>query len=137
MMVALPTMMEDRREYDLMLDIVALESWYVYGYDGYLAVASVIMNRVAVDRFPDTVEGVLSDPGQFSTYTSTREPYITTEARRAVLDALHGKRNLPEDILFFCTKEAYDRVSWFHTLEVYKYEYGHVWTRYKGNTKGE
>lgn len=130
MMVSLPTMIEDRSEHELMLNIVALESWHVYGYEGYLAVASVIMNRVEVERFPDSVEGVISQPGQFSTYTSTREPYVTTEARRAVLDALNGKRNLPKDILFFCTVEAYNRSSFFQSLEVYKIEHGHVWCSY-------
>lgn len=126
-----PTMLISGSEQELMLDIVALESWHVYGYEGYLAVATVIMNRVKAERFPDTIEGVLSQPGQFCTYTTTRTPYVTTEARRAVVDALNGRRNLPEDILFFCTREAYNRSRFFQSLDVYKVEHGHVWARYK------
>lgn len=36
--------------------------------DGKLAVGNVVMNRVANDRYPDTVEGVLAQKNQFSTY---------------------------------------------------------------------
>lgn len=125
------TLKRNEAEYDLILDIVALEGWHPHGYDGYLAIATVIMNRVAVDRFPDTPTAVVSQKGQFCTYVSDRTPHITEDTIRAVEDALyHGARNLPENILFFCTKEAYNRSSFFQSLEVYKYEFGHVWAYY-------
>lgn len=31
-----------------------------------IAVGSVVLNRVAADDFPDTIEGVVFDPGQYS-----------------------------------------------------------------------
>lgn len=39
-------------------------------YEGQLAVATVVMNRVESPRFPNTIEGVISQSGQFSPYKS-------------------------------------------------------------------
>lgn len=39
-------------------------------YEGQLAVATVVMNRVESPRFPNTIEGVISQKGQFSPYKS-------------------------------------------------------------------
>lgn len=39
------------------------------GIEGMRAVCGVILNRVADDRFPDTIEAVLRQPGQFSVMT--------------------------------------------------------------------
>ena len=36
------------------------------GYDGLLAVATVIMNRVESPRYPNTLKGVIYQSGQFS-----------------------------------------------------------------------
>ena len=37
--------------------------------DGQRAVIEVILNRVLSDKYPDTVEGVLSQSGQFTTWS--------------------------------------------------------------------
>lgn len=39
-------------------------------YQGILAVGTVVMNRVADPRFPNTIEGVILSPGQFSPVAS-------------------------------------------------------------------
>lgn len=39
-------------------------------YEGQVAVGTVVMNRVESPRFPNTVEGVISQKGQFSPYKS-------------------------------------------------------------------
>lgn len=39
-------------------------------YEGQLAVGTVVMNRVESPRFPNTIEGVISQKGQFSPYRS-------------------------------------------------------------------
>lgn len=126
-------------EIALFTKIVALESSSRYGYEGYLAVASVIMNRVDSSRFPNSITRVVSQPGQFSVYTSTRKPYYNDNVRRAVKDALEGKRNLPQYVLFFAMPYAYERNvnrgGVFAKLDVYKTAYGHVWCYYPSDRR--
>ena len=47
-------------------------------FEGQVAVATVVLNRVADPRWPDTVEAVVLQPGQFATPTEA-----TPEAERA------------------------------------------------------
>ena len=71
----------------------------------------------------------MSAPGQFSTYkiwrTSTPQDYEI----EACDDALAGKRSLPSDVLFFCTPAAYDKSTFFQSLEVVVRRNGHVFCR--------
>lgn len=59
----------DDTELYLMAKIVMREA-YGEGYNGWVAVAQVIKNRVMHAEFPDTVTAVVSERGQFSTYKS-------------------------------------------------------------------
>ena len=119
--------------------IVAMESASQYGYEGYLAVATVIMNRVASSRFPNSITGVVSQPGQFSVYTSSRRPHYNDNVHKAVRDALDGKRNLPSYVLFFAMPHAYERNAArggvFGKLEVYERSHGHVWCYYTADRR--
>ena len=60
-------------------------------YTGQVAVGAVIMNRVAHPSFPDSVAGVVYQPGAFTCMTDGQinEP-IADSARRAAADALNG-----------------------------------------------
>ena len=51
---------------------------------GKRLVACVILNRMESEEFPDTANGVLSQPGQFSTYTVLDETESTHLDRLAV-----------------------------------------------------
>jgi N-acetylmuramoyl-L-alanine amidase len=60
-------------------------------YEGKIAVAAIILNRVRSDQFPDTVAGVVYERWQFScvgNYMFSSEP--SRESYQAALDALHG-----------------------------------------------
>jgi N-acetylmuramoyl-L-alanine amidase len=60
-------------------------------YEGKVAVAAVILNRVRSEEFPDTVAGVIYEPWQFScvgNYMFNSEP--NEESYKAAWDALHG-----------------------------------------------
>jgi len=60
-------------------------------YEGQVAVAAVILNRVKSPNFPNTVSGVIFQPGAFTAVADGQiwlEPNDT--ARRAVRDALNG-----------------------------------------------
>ena len=72
--------------------------------EGRKAVVEVIFNRVLSDEFPDSVKGVLSQKGQFSTWrmrnASWVVPELATEAIEAVIE--DGRTVLPDtDYLFF------------------------------------
>ena len=76
------------------------------GDAGRLAVGSVVMNRVASSRFPNTVSGVIYASGQFAPVTSGRVAIILAEGSNsacqyAAAQAISG--NINTDALFFCT----------------------------------
>jgi N-acetylmuramoyl-L-alanine amidase len=60
-------------------------------YEGQVAVAAVILNRVKSPNFPDTVSGVIFQPGAF-TAVSDGQIWLTPNetARKAVIDAVNG-----------------------------------------------
>ncbi|MCF3941660.1 spore cortex-lytic enzyme [Oceanobacillus alkalisoli] len=60
-------------------------------YEGQVAVAAVILNRVASPSFPNTVSGVIFEPRAF-TAVADGQIWLTPNerAREAVLDAING-----------------------------------------------
>ncbi|WP_407646902.1 cell wall hydrolase [Bacillus fonticola] len=60
-------------------------------YEGQVAVAAVILNRVDSPQFPNTAAGVIFEPGAF-TAVADGQIYLTPNetARQAVLDAING-----------------------------------------------
>ena len=70
---------------------------------GKRLVADVILNRVESPRFPDTIEDVISQKYQFTTYWDGSMDAVTEpseETFEAVRMELYGQR-LDEEILFF------------------------------------
>lgn len=75
-------------------------------YEGKLAVGSVVMNRVAHPKFPNTITGVVYQKNQFSPVASGRLAYrlqagVNDECKRAAIEVLNG--NITNDCLFFRT----------------------------------
>lgn len=63
-------------EYALLRSILALEADYdTEGHDGQKAVVEVIFNRVLSDKWPNTVEDVIYQRGQFATVKYLKKPY--------------------------------------------------------------
>lgn len=60
-------------------------------YVGQVAVAAVILNRVASSTFPNTVSGVIFEPGAF-TAVADGQIWLTPDetAKEAVIDAING-----------------------------------------------
>jgi N-acetylmuramoyl-L-alanine amidase len=60
-------------------------------YEGQVAVAAVILNRIDSASFPNTAAGVIFEPGAF-TAVADGQIYLTPndKAREAVLDAING-----------------------------------------------
>lgn len=64
-----------------------------------VAVAAVVLNRVADPRFPDTVAEVIGQKGQYS--QKYLEPTETTEdCIEAAQKALDGEHNVPGDVIY-------------------------------------
>ncbi|KUP07838.1 Spore cortex-lytic enzyme [Bacillus coahuilensis m2-6] len=60
-------------------------------YEGQVAVAAVILNRVESQSFPNTVSGVIFEPGAF-TAVADGQIWLTPneKAKEAVIDAMNG-----------------------------------------------
>ncbi len=76
------------------------------GYEGRLAVGSVVMNRVASGSFPNSIAGVIYATNQFAPVASGRVALILAQGpnsgcQQAAADAIAGSTNV--DSLFFCT----------------------------------
>lgn len=70
-------------------------------YDCQVAIACVIINRVLSDKYPDNVEGVIKQKGQFSTWPGMiQNANPTNEVKQAVREALTSEV-IPEDVLYF------------------------------------
>ncbi|RIX53745.1 spore cortex-lytic enzyme [Paenibacillus nanensis] len=80
----------NRTELDLMARIIYGEA-RGESYEGQVAVGAVVMNRLASSKFPNTVRGVIEQPGAF-TAVSDGQYYMTPdkEAYMAALDAVRG-----------------------------------------------
>ncbi|WP_242500587.1 cell wall hydrolase [Tropicimonas sp. IMCC6043] len=63
--------------------------------DGMIAVGSVVMNRVESDAYPDTVCGVVSQPGQFAPgiMTGRMSSRSLHMVREAAISVLSGERH--------------------------------------------
>ena len=87
---------------ELLATIIKLEAGGE-SYEGQLAVGTVIMNRVASSNYANTVRGVLSSRGAFSTWAAAKKnPHNYTQSTmRAAQEVLAGKRVLPSSVVFF------------------------------------
>jgi N-acetylmuramoyl-L-alanine amidase len=89
----------------LLAKITMVEAGYE-GYEGQLAVANVIMNRVKDSRFPDTIKGVIYAGKQFppahNGLLDKSKP--NASSLRAAKDALNGKNNVEDAVYFFNPK---------------------------------
>lgn len=84
-----------------------------------IAVANVVINRVKSSQFPDTIEGVLTSPNQFTAitnyYNHTKTPSQNTIdcAKRA----LEGEDNTNGAIFYYAPKYCGgSTAAWFETL---------------------
>jgi N-acetylmuramoyl-L-alanine amidase len=98
---------------------IKLMSNAVYGesrgepYTGQVAVAAVILNRVQSASFPNTVSGVIFEPGAF-TAVADGQIWLTPNenARKAVLDAINGWDPTGEAIYYFNPATATNKWIW-------------------------
>jgi N-acetylmuramoyl-L-alanine amidase len=82
-------------------------------YTGQVAVAAVILNRVSHSSFPNTVAGVIYQPGAFTAVADGQinlTPNAT--AKKAVVDAINGWDPSGEAIYYFNPDSATSSWIW-------------------------
>lgn len=80
-------------------------------YEGQVAVAEVVLNRVLSDRFPDTVEEVIYQAGQFTPASYIESTTPGAEQYEAVADAVNGETCVTgENVVFFSGAPYNDRI---------------------------
>lgn len=100
---------------------------------GQIAVANVVLNRVNSKMFPDTVQEVIFQPGQFcpvSTGSLNSQP--TSNAIKAAEYALQGVRVVPENVMFFYNPDLAGKRNWIRTREIVKRIGNHVFATSRG-----
>lgn len=82
-------------------------------YVGQVAVAAVIINRLQHSSFPNSVAGVIFEPGAF-TAVADGQIYLTPneQSKRAVLDAINGWDPTGEAIYYFNPDTATNKWIW-------------------------
>jgi len=79
---------------------------------GQQAVIEVILNRVNSNLFPNSVEGVLSQRNQFTTWNIRSRARVTKQVRRNVKKVLKGKTNvLPKSTIYFSRAPMNSRIQ--------------------------
>ncbi len=78
--------------------------------EGQQAVAEVVFNRMASEKFPNILRNVIFAEGQFRSadFLDDAEPYQAQY--EAIENALYGPYVLPEDVFYFATAPKTDRI---------------------------
>lgn len=82
-------------------------------YIGQVAIAAVILNRVQSASFPNTIAGVIYEPGAFTAVADGQINLTPNEnAKKAVLDAINGWDPTGEAIYYFNPDTATSSWIW-------------------------
>ena len=79
-------------------------------FEGQQAVAEVILNRLAADNFPDTLQEIIYAEGQFASANRLYLAELTHTQYEAIRRAMYGPYVLPADVVFFATFPVNDNV---------------------------
>lgn len=97
--------------------------------EGQIAVANVVLNRVASGRFPDSIREVIFQKNQFSpTMNGSIHDEPTQEALESARLALQGERVVPSDVLFFYNRKVAGS-SWLDGRRPYTTIGSHTFTK--------
>lgn len=106
-----------KNDVDLMAKVVYAES-NSEPYEGKVAVASVILNRLRNNQFPKSIEGVVKQKYAFSCVVNGNiYANPDTTCYNAVFDALDGKDPTANALYFYNPKTA--RSSWMTSVKKY------------------
>ncbi|MFN2363882.1 MAG: cell wall hydrolase [Halarsenatibacteraceae bacterium] len=98
-------------------------------YLGQVAVGAVIINRVISNQFPDTIEGVIMQDGQFCVVEDGQINLSPTPAtRQAAREAING-RDPTERALYFYNPDKSKEFEWMERRDVIVRIGNHVFAR--------
>jgi len=113
----------NKEQLDLMARLVFAEG-RGEPFEGQVAIAAVVLNRIASDQFPDTLDGVIYASGAFSAVQKNTLPGTSDEtARTAVQEALAGRDPSNGSLYFFNPQTATSSWIWTrpHTVRIGKH----------------
>ncbi|MBG9945301.1 cell wall hydrolase [Brevibacillus formosus] len=88
-------------------------------YEGQVAIAAVVLNRVASHKFPNTVREVIYAPNAFSPVHDGNLTHKSNErTRKAVRDAVNGKDPSNGSLYFFNPDTATSKWIWSRPVTV-------------------
>ncbi len=92
------------------------------GVEGILKIQETIINRVKSDAFPDTVLGVVSQPGQFPTYSSGAylKAELTPEVHLALAELEKNLNHDDNPVAFESESNGYSLLSYYDFYMKYK-----------------
>lgn len=91
-------------------------------YQGKVAVANVVLNRLRSANFPDTITKVIYQRSQFSPVANGRLKRVNPneETIKAVNDALSGVKEVPDNTYFFLSLKLAQDLTVHHSQEYVK-----------------
>lgn len=127
------------KEMNMLYHLVAAEAAPNWDYNGQLRIARVVANRLNSGRYGDTLESVITYPGQFSpvgdgSYMNRQPSDLQIKAAQ---DAMNGAGSdiFDDNVIGFCTKECYNTNPYFRDtkeLEVVEEYNGVVFFKFAG-----
>ena len=82
-------------------------------YQGKVAVAAVILNRIKDPRFPKTISGIIYQPGAFSSVSDGQiNMPPNAEAIKAAREAMNGSDPSHGAVFFFAPEKTTNRFVW-------------------------
>jgi uncharacterized protein YraI len=117
------------KDMEVFVLVVAAEAFWE-PYDGKVAVANVIINRLLNDSTCDTIYEVVTKPGQFEgyQYIDRYRSKDLSDCRRACKEALSGKNNIG-NFLFFHADYYVDATNEWPLFTAWHKIAGHVFFR--------
>jgi N-acetylmuramoyl-L-alanine amidase len=110
------------KDVDLMAKVVYAES-NAEPYEGKVAVASVILNRLKNKEFPKSIEGVIKQKDAFSCVVNGNiSAFTDTDCYNAVFDALEGKDPTSKALYFY--NPQISKSDWMDKIK--KYNLKHI-----------
>lgn len=94
-------------------------------FEGQQAVAEVVFNRMLSPAFPDTLDEVIYQDGQFSTANNILSAEPTETQYIAISAALSGPNIIPLEVVFFSQKGENDNV--WGTIGGHVFCYPYYW----------
>ncbi len=107
-----------QQEWDMLAQVVYGEA-RGESYNGQVAVAAVVLNRMESDDFPDTMYGVVFQKNAF-TCVNDGQYYLTPNrtAYQAALDAMHGADPTDGCLYYWNPVTATSSWIWTRTIEI-------------------